>query len=206
MLGKRYSIIAPALLGCIALLVPSGLSGQAVFPEMNGASLTGIAAVDAIAISVTWLDMDRDRSNFDQNLQATFELGLRRDGVRVEKNAPNYLFCEIKVAQSDGLTAYSWDLNYYEYVSDGVYPLLWSTGGIVTVGSSNFDAEAAVEECVDGFASEWLKWNPRQPYSPGSGISTCRSRARASSMIPWSSSLRFDVKPDNLGTSKRITS
>lgn len=145
-----------------AVLAPSSVSGQAVFPDANGQTLKGVLAVDAHALPVTWLNVELDRSTFEGNVQAAFELGLRRDGVRVESAAPNYLLCELSVAQNRGLIAYSWQLSYYGFASKGVHPLLWEASGIVTVGVDNFDGDAATEECVDRFAREWLRWNPRQ--------------------------------------------
>lgn len=138
----------------------SSLEAQAVFPDANGAALADVAAFDAHASSSAWLNMEQDRDLFDKNVQRAFELGLRRDGVRVEASAPNYLFCNLAVAHASGLIAYAWQLEYYSFELVGVHQLLWETGGIVTVGRSNFDADAAVEECIDGFANEWLRWNP----------------------------------------------
>lgn len=147
----------------IAFLVgPTCVNGQAVFPDENGNALAGVTTVDAIAMTVTWLGVDGDREVFNRNLQSALELGLRRDGVRVEGSAPNYLFCSLSVAQSGGLVAYSWRLTFYDYQAEGVHRLLWTAGGIVTVGGSNFNADEAAEECIDRFANEWLRWNPRR--------------------------------------------
>jgi hypothetical protein len=144
------------------LLTPSDAAvGQAVFPEENGQALKGVQAVDAIVEIQTWLGMTGDRDRLEQNIQSAFALGLRRDRVRVDSSAANYLFCELKFAEASGLVAYSYDLAYYSFELSGVHRLLWTTGGIVTVGRSNFTPEAVAKTCVDAFANEWLRWNPR---------------------------------------------
>lgn len=107
-----------------------------------------------------WLEVEVDRERFGERGQAAFELGLRRDGVVVDVAAPNYLFCFITATESGGIVSYAWDLAYYRFELDDVHTLLWTTGGIVSVGVNNFSAESFVDLCVDGFANEWLKQNP----------------------------------------------
>lgn len=141
---------------------PVKVVGQAIFPDENGKSLAGITSVDATATSVTWLNVPGNRENFDRNLQTAFELGLRRDGVRVEGSAPNYLHCGLSVAQSGGTVVYAWRLWFFDYEPEGIHRLLWTAGGIVTVGGNNFTADEAAKVCVDRFANEWLRWNPRR--------------------------------------------
>jgi hypothetical protein len=149
------------VLSCgIALSAPAAAQ-TAVFPGDNGRALAGIKAFDAIVRIATWLDVRDDRERATENMQAAFELALRRDGAVVDQGAPNYLICELWVSESSGLMTYVWLLNYYDFEREGVHRLLWRTGGIATVGASNFSAESAVKNCADAFANEWLKWNPR---------------------------------------------
>ena len=147
----------------LLVLTPIAAESQGVFPEFNGEALTGVQSVDARVLVYTWLSVEGSRDNFSSNAQTAFELGLRRDGIVVDPGAPNYLFCELMVAQRSGVVAYSWHVTYYSYELADVHVLRWRTGGIVTVGPTNFDAEEAAGDCVDGFANEWLKQNPRPP-------------------------------------------
>ena len=132
------------------------------FPEQNGVALRGVEEFDASVVVLTWLNMDEDSERFRDNADSDFVLALRRDGIRVESSAPNYLFCEINLAglADSSLVAYTWKIKFYDYTIDGLHVLLWETGGIVTVGRTNFTPESAVELCADAFASEWLRWNP----------------------------------------------
>ena len=87
---------------------------------------------------LTWLNMDEDPARFRDNANGDFILALRRDGIRVEPSAPSYLFCEIKLAglADSSLVVYSWRIDFYDYTIDGLHALLWTTGGIVTVGAA----------------------------------------------------------------------
>jgi hypothetical protein len=145
----------------LAMSAPA--TGQtAIFPVENGRALAGIQAFDARVSILTWLEVRDDRDRLRNNMQAAFELALRRDGVVVDRGAPNYLICELWMAESSGLLSYVWIVNYYDFEPQGVHRLLWRSGGIVTVGRTNFSAESAAKSCADGFAIEWLKWNPRR--------------------------------------------
>ena len=137
-------------------------SAQSFFPNTNGVALADVDEFDARVFALTWLSMDGDREQFEENVQAAFVLALRRDGVRVESSAPNYLDCDLKMAGvRDSLqVVYSWSVDFYEFTVDGLHALLWTTGGIVTVGRNNVTPESAVEGCANAFASEWLRWNP----------------------------------------------
>lgn len=161
-LGTTRGFRTFATFAVIGGLVPAA-SAQSFFPEENGVALAGVQAFDASVRVLTWLAMDGDRELFMDNADSDFVLALRRDGVRVEPSAPNYLFCEIKLAglSSSSLVAYSWSIAFYDFTSDGLHALQWTTGGIVTVGRNNFTAESAIEGCADAFASERLRWNPR---------------------------------------------
>jgi hypothetical protein len=155
----RATLLTFAALAIISIMP---LNAQAVFPEKNGAVLAGVDAVDAYIVVATWMNVAGDRERFADNAQAAFRLGLRRDGVRVEVSAPNYLICELSMAQSGGVVAYHYRLRYHTWAPSGVHALQWETGGMVTVGRSNFGHEGAAQVCVDDFSSEWLKWNPRR--------------------------------------------
>ena len=104
--------------------------------------------------------MDGDSAQFQENANNAFVLGLRRDGVRVDTAAPNYLFCRLWIASRNSIVTYVWELEYYLFNPEGLNLLLWEAGGIVTVGSTSFTPATAAEECVNAFASEWLRWNP----------------------------------------------
>jgi len=144
-----------------AILAPPA-AAQAVFPEFNDRALAGVKTVDARVIFDTWLEMVDDRNRIRSNIQSAFELGLRRDGVSVDADAPNYLLCRMSFAQSGGLIAYVFTVEYFDFASSGVHPLLWRSGGIVTVGRNKFSPDEAAKSCSDTFANAWLKWNPRQ--------------------------------------------
>ena len=143
----------------LLLSIPTTLNAQ-IFPSDNGEALAEIEDFDASVEVATWLEMDGDPFQFQESASRAFVLALRRDGVRVETSAPNYLFCRLYTALSDSIVTYVWKLEFYYYNSEGLHLLLWETGGIVTVGSNNFTPATAIEECVDAFASEWLRWNP----------------------------------------------
>ena len=151
------------LLWALPALAPWGsLAGQGVFPEANGAALAGVAAVDAQVLVLNWLDVGEDRDRFQAHAESAFEAALRSDGMIVGRDAPNSLFCELKVAEiASRSIVYSWAIGYYEFVIAGAHRLQWTTGGIVRMGSSNFSGQAAIEECADRFRQEWLRWNPR---------------------------------------------
>ena len=143
----------------LALMLCARVDAQ-TFPDGNGAALAGVYEFDARVIVSTWLEIDSKRDRFRENAETAFILALRRDGVRVEITAPNYLYCYIKAADVlDSVVAYAWSVEYYDYNPDGLNALLWRSGGIVTVGRNNFTSESAVEECENAFASEWLRWN-----------------------------------------------
>lgn len=155
-------IVTMFSLVCCLLTRAQPLQGQAVFPQSNGKALAGLRSVDAIVDVRTWLSMDGQRERVEANIQSAFELGLRRDGLVVESSAPNYLFCGLKFAQAGGIVAYSWQVEYYDFEATGVHQLMWTSGGIGTIGRSNFDEQDLAKTCVDTFANEWLKWNPRR--------------------------------------------
>ena len=116
--------------------------------------------MDARTPVPNWLNVEDDRDLFQSNAQSAFELGLRRDGVIVDPSAPNYLFCEIKSAQSGEIVVNGFSVQYCTFESSGVHVLTWNAGGLATRGSSHFTAEQVPGDCVDYFANEWLKWNP----------------------------------------------
>ena len=153
------------ILAIITLIVIGGsvpgVGGGQIFPEENGASLAGVEEFDARVLVLVWLSMDGDEERFQANANASFILALRRDGVRVESSAPNYLRCDIAVAEVlDTTAAYHWSVQYYDFNATGLHTLRWTTGGIVTVGLNNFTAESTIEGCANAFTSEWLRWNP----------------------------------------------
>lgn len=47
-------------------------------------------------------------------LQTVFELELRRNGIIVTVNAPNYLSAFVTVLDADGIVAYSYDIEFWE--------------------------------------------------------------------------------------------
>jgi hypothetical protein len=151
------------VIGCLLLLLASPVAAraQAIFPEENGKVLAGVTSFDASVSLSTWLNVPDDRPRFRTNAQSAFELALRRDGVIVEVAAPNFI-CRIKAAHNTGLIVYAWDVEYYDYQRAGVHVLQWTAGGIVTVGRNNFTPQAAIQECSNAFANEWLKQNPRR--------------------------------------------
>ncbi len=151
-----------ALIVCGTLMLVDEAAAQAVFPSENGKVLAGLKMADATVQILTWLGMDGDRDRLKRNIQSAFELALRRDGLVVDGNAPNFLFCELKFARSGGVIAYAYQVTYYEFEANGVHRLLWSHGGIVTVGRETFDTEQVAKDCVDAFSNEWLKRNPRR--------------------------------------------
>ena len=103
-----------------------------------------------------------EEAQFEEQGQTSLELALRRDGVVVETSAPNFLICEIKAAEStSGAVFFAYAVKYYGFNSEGLHPLLWSGGGITTIGLVNFNAELVAKACTDTFSNEWLKQNPR---------------------------------------------
>ncbi len=146
------------MLPLLALLLVFGLPLSAqYFPSDNGIALLGIHEFDAAVLVRTWLNMEGDRQTFQDNVQRDFILSLRRDGIKVDKAAPNYLICNFSGTQRDTIIGYVWRVEYYEYNPEGLHQLLWMTGGIVSIGRDLFSAEDVAEECGDAFANEWLK-------------------------------------------------
>ena len=141
--------------------MPTTLAAQ-IFPSENGEALSGVREFDARVSVQTWLNMDGDRADFGNNAESAFILALRRDEIRVERDAPNYLYCKIWTAKRQSVIAYVWQLEFYLFNPEGVHLLVWSNGGIATVGISGFTSNTATEECANAFASEWLRWNPRR--------------------------------------------
>lgn len=90
-----------------------------------------------------------------------FILSLRRDGVRVEEVAPNFLFCIISATQVPSGVVFTWDVHYFLFNPEGVHLLMWETGGIVTRPPNDFSPKDTAQQCADAFVSEWLRWNPR---------------------------------------------
>ena len=108
----------------------------------------------------TWLDVDLDQDLFGENGTREFVLALRRDGVGVEESASNYLLCRVSAASVSNSVVFVWDVEFYDFnTDDGLHPLLWRTGGIMSGGSDNFTPEMVADGCADAFASEWLRWN-----------------------------------------------
>jgi hypothetical protein len=152
---------AAALLLALTLSNPARTAAQAAtFPEENAKSLAGVRSFDAKVAIFTWLNMPEERSRFLNQADSIFRAGLSRTGVSVDPAAPNYLFCELWVAEASGLIAYAWNVSYYLHELAGVHRLEWRTGGMVTVGRNNFSAQAAATACVDAFAREWRTRNP----------------------------------------------
>ena len=142
------------------IMLPAESTAQAVLPTLNGQALEGVRSFDTHVRIATWLVEDEDRDRLRDNATSTFELALRRDGVVVDREAPNYLICEIWAAQSGGTMVYTYIVNYYTYALSGVHRLEWRGGGIVTVGRRNFSTREVGQDCADTFANEWLRWNP----------------------------------------------
>ena len=60
-----------------------------------------------VRVSIKAWSVETDEDRFRENARNAFELGLRRDGVIVDPDAPNYLFCSIQIAESGELVAYT---------------------------------------------------------------------------------------------------
>jgi hypothetical protein len=146
--------------GCLAAsLAARPARAQAVFPAENGQILTGVTAVDAQALVLNWLGMEGGPDALKADAQEAFQSAVEAIGVTADRNA-NFLFCELKVAGVGRATVvYSWSVGYYEFVVGGAHRLQWTTGGIVTVGRTNFSGATAIEECAEGFRREWTRWN-----------------------------------------------
>lgn len=134
---------------------------KGVFPEDNGKSLIGVKSFNAFVTISTWDEKIGDRSQMLKNVQAAFELSLRRDGIIVDTNAQNYLFCGLSFAEASSLVAYSYTVEYYTIASAGVHRLQWMRHGIVTVGRQNLVEEDVAKDCANLVANEWLKQNPK---------------------------------------------
>lgn len=138
------------------------ISTAQVFPDANEESLKEVDTFDARFVVTVWMDPSEDEDRFTRNGQSSLELGLRRDGVKVDSGAPNYLLCKVKIAESNsGLIFYSWDVEYVLWNPEGLNIVAWNTGGIATIGSNNFNAEAVATDCTNGFANTWLAQNPK---------------------------------------------
>ena len=147
--------------GALLFVLPVTSTAQK-FPDANGEVLKGVTVFDAIFDVSVFLDVTANREVFIETGNNTFILALRRDGVRVEESAPNYLFCTVLAAKvlEVGYVAV-WDLDYFAYSPDGIHALLWEKSGIMTFGPDGFQPERIGQKCADEFATEWLRWNPR---------------------------------------------
>ena len=145
----------------IMLIIISPHLYAGTFPEDNVSSLKGVDTFDAKVLISTFFRLEEDRANFRENSQTQFELSLRRDGIIVDTAATNYLFCRLNVAQIDQSIVYTWGIEYWKWVSEGLNTLLYQNGGIVTLGKGVFSPKAAIEECADSFANSWLTQNPK---------------------------------------------
>ena len=147
------------------LFLIAGISSPAhaqFFPEANAEVLQDEEVFDAwTAISVWDDDIQNDPESFDDAATRAFILALRRDGIRVEESAPNYLVCEFGAIEVRNAIVYTWDVQYYIYNPEGLHLLLWTTGGIASVSEARFEPEEVAQDCADAFSSEWLRWNPR---------------------------------------------
>lgn len=130
------------------------------FPDTNAASLKGVKSFDARFLALSWMDVTTDRSVFRENGLRAFELALRRDGVVVSSGAPNYLTCELQASENNGLVTYVHEVAFWDFNATGLHILLWSDGGIGTVGANNFKADSIAQLCADNFANAWLAQNP----------------------------------------------
>ena len=86
----------------LALFVLASPADAQLFADDNGRVLDGVLAFDAV-VSVTAPDAEpgvQVPANFEENLEDAFVLALRRDGVRVEADAPNYLTCRVQFLPS----------------------------------------------------------------------------------------------------------
>lgn len=150
------------LAGILAACAWRPAAAQSVFPAANGEALAGVTAVDAQVLVLNWLEVKGDQEAFRARAQPAFAQAIRGLGLSVADDAPNFLFCELKVAEApDGSIVYAWAIGYYEFVVAGAHRLQWTTGGIVRVAGGRFTGRTAVEECTDGFRREWSKANPR---------------------------------------------
>lgn len=151
------------LLAALGLCAAAGSATAQHFPETNGLALEGVDTFDAVFNIAGWLDVAADQDRFRANGQSAFELALRRDAVRVDDSAPNYLFCEVAAAQDfeSGKVYYQYDVQYYAYNPDGVHALLWESGAVVSIAAGAFTPDEVAKDCADEFANEWLKQNPK---------------------------------------------
>ena len=68
---------------CALALISTNTHAQSRFPNANGQALAGVSSFNA-SVLISWLNGDRERDLFLENVQSAFELSLRRDGIRVE--------------------------------------------------------------------------------------------------------------------------
>ena len=158
--------ITQPVLRAIAVLClfspPLCSNAQAVLPFFNGKALAGVSAFNASVDISTWMDMEPDKERFRANVESAFHLGLRRDGIVVEGRAPNFLRCLLRFTMTTGGTVvYTYSVDYFTFEPEGVHRLMWTNGAIITVGADNLRPDDVATDCIDKFASEWLRWNPR---------------------------------------------
>lgn len=142
-----------------AILLPAPVLSQG-FPETNGAALRGVTSFDAQFIADTWLNVEADEERFEARGEAAFERGIRGVGVDVDTAAPNYLFCVISATQRGDIVFYNYSVDYHLYREEGIQPLEWTGGGIVSIGVDGFTADEAASDCVEAFATVWRENNP----------------------------------------------
>ena len=65
-------------------------------------------------------------------------------------------------ASGSGLVVYSYEVEFFDWNADDLNVLLWSNGGMVTVGRNLFRAEDVASDCGNAVANEWLRQNPRR--------------------------------------------
>ena len=144
---------------CALALISTNTHAQSRFPNANGQALAGVSSFNA-SVLISWLNGDRERDLFLENVQSAFELSLRRDGIRVEGSAPNFLFCNIYAADTGGAVAWTTLVQFFSFEPAGLHRLMWQGGRLSTAERNSFTPDAVATGCGEIIADEWLKQNP----------------------------------------------
>ncbi|WP_339859422.1 hypothetical protein [Pseudohongiella acticola] len=153
----RYHLTA--LISGLTLLLSVPVSSQ-VFPRGNGLSLSGVNQFDLYVQLSDWQDINADQTEFRRQALEALATRLASIGITRRSASRDYLLCNVRATQSNGLVAYTTTPEYWNLRSTDVHTLLWQNEAIAIVDQAEFSTELVASACADHIMAEWSKWNP----------------------------------------------
>ena len=158
------------LLLILILLCPTGIFAD-VLPEANGIALAGVKefALMIRASTTPRFESRYPQNSFAEQILAPLESNLRRDGVVIDYNNSDVIFCDmtaldVATGNEDEIaeTAYFLQISYYLKAPEGVDDLIWQNSGLYIESGEALAPNLIAGNCADLFLTEWLRWNIRQ--------------------------------------------